>query len=184
MVFSVPCITAFLFGYWNTWTSQCLLSGMSTGINSLFRRGVKEEILNICLNLYSKCIFCCCYINVLHCRIYGGVYETQRVAWKGFSPDLNLPVNSNLCYLCNILKRSDTLQSENMHSFLENCRQSDFLVMDSLCKMSIISFWDHLFRQLIVTYSSYDFVFQEETESSCCSDGIIENTNDCSACWI
>lgn len=78
MVFSVPCITAFLFGYWNTWTSQCLLSGISTGINSLFRRGVKEDILNICLNLYSKCIFCCCYINVLHYCIAGFVVEFMK----------------------------------------------------------------------------------------------------------
>lgn len=49
--------------------------------------------------------------------------------------------------------------------------------------MSIIPFCGHVFTQLIVTYSSYN-VFYKKTESSCSGEYIIENTNDCSACWI
>lgn len=166
MVFSVPCVTAFLFGYGNTWSSQCLLSGINTGINSLFN---------------SKCLFCCCYINVLHYCIAGFVVEFMK--HKDY---LKKFFNSNL----------ETVELFVIHITYWNVAilfrvktcivfwKSDFFSDDSLCKMSIISFWDHLFRQLAVTYGSYDFVFQEETESSCCGDCIIENTNDCSAGWI
>lgn len=44
---------------------------------------------------------------------------------------------------------------------VENYRET--FMMDSLPKMSLIPLCDHPLRQLIVTYSSYNFVFQEET---------------------
>lgn len=51
-----------------------------------------------------------------------------------------------------------------LYTFFLNYRESDIQVMDSIGKMRIIPFCDHLFRQLIVPYSSYSFVFKEETE--------------------